>query len=522
MNHWDQAYRRLIQNIRSNAKRPDTEDDGYYIQGTQSSVLILCAMDADALCAARILSYLLRADNIPYQLRPCLSHSSLVQILSNLKKRDDSQDLEVGCVVLLNIGGMSNLTKFYMSDDEEDPILPISTLTFVMDCHRPWHLANIHAGDNIIMFKEESLEDDVPSDGDGLSGDEDESDSDSDNDEDEDEDDSDEEEEFRDDKPPVKKQKMDPLYEEQKSNDDVSTTSHEESVRSSKSQEDESNQEQEQEQEQDYLDDNASHLTPTSSIQSTPPKTKPLKSLSFRQIQKNRRERISTYYYSGTYYQAPVSWIAYTLSRQLRFGDLGDLLWLACVGVTDAFLHTRLDTGGYTEFVSDLRRHIHRLYPNDEVTRAMNAVHSSDGTQVGISSNGRIMCQTEFRFMLLRHWSLLDSMIHSNFVGTKLKVWKEQGRFRLTELLAMMGFPLEECKQPWAFMKPSLKRILREAVLEHKEVSEWKLYILLLFIYDKHGLNDECFLLSFFCWFRILIWKKSIIRVLFVYLDTNH
>jgi len=104
---------------------------------------------------------------------------------------------------------------------------------------------------------------------------------------------------------------------------------------------------------------------------------------------------------------------------------LGDLLWLACVGVTDAFLHSRLDTGGYTEFVTDLRRHIQRLYPDDEVTRAMNAIHSTDGTQVGISENGRILCQTEFRFMLLRHWSLLDAMIHSNFVGTKLQVWKE-------------------------------------------------------------------------------------------------
>ena len=88
----------------------------------------------------------------------------------------------------------------------------------------------------------------------------------------------------------------------------------------------------------------------------------------------------------------------------------------------------------------------------------MQAMIASDGmTQVGISENGRIVCQTEFRFMLLRHWSLLDAMVHSNFVGTKLKIWKEKGRFRLTEMLAKMGFPLKECKQPWAFMKPSLK-----------------------------------------------------------------
>jgi len=477
LGHWDQAYKRLLTNIR--ASRDET----------LSSVLILCAMDADALCAARILSYLLRADSIPYQLRPCPSHTSLIQILSGLKKKeeysieygeeDEEGKLEVGCVVMLNIGGMINLNQFYASKEDQEPILPMSTLTFVMDCHRPWHLANIHAGENIILFKEDPLEDDIPSDGDGLSGNESESDSDDESDTDgEDESDDEEKEKEEDDEQPPFKKRRTILNEEDDADDEQSVQDLDEYSRQSNPQDIDNL--------QDDDDDNASHSTPTSSIHTptqksltlTPPSTPPhppppagiqtppsnLK-LSFRQLQKMRRDRISDYYHSGSYFRSPVSWIAYTLCRQLRFGDLDDLLWLACVGVTDSFLHSRLDRLGYSHFVKDLRRHIQRLFPEDGISRAMQANYAQDGTQVGVSENGRIQCQTEFRFMLLRHWSLLDAMVHSNFVGTKLQIWKEQGRFRLTEMLAKMGFPLQQCKQPWAFMNPKLKVRFSSAIL---------------------------------------------------------
>eukprot|EP00956_Cyclotella_meneghiniana_P045458 scaffold370107_cov142-Cyclotella_meneghiniana.AAC.1 len=64
-------------------------------------------------------------------------------------------------------------------------------------------------------------------------------------------------------------------------------------------------------------------------------------------------------------------------------------------------------------------------------------------TQIGLSENGRILSQSEYKFMLLRHTSLWDSLLHSNFVASKLQVWKAEGRQKLMELLAKMGFPLE-------------------------------------------------------------------------------
>lgn len=45
----------------------------------------------------------------------------------------------------------------------------------------------------------------------------------------------------------------------------------------------------------------------------------------------------------------------------------------------------------------------------------------------------------ELRFMMFRHWNLYDAMYHSSYVASKLGIWKERGRKRLTGLLAKMG-----------------------------------------------------------------------------------
>ena len=46
----------------------------------------------------------------------------------------------------------------------------------------------------------------------------------------------------------------------------------------------------------------------------------------------------------------------------------------------------------------------------------------------------------ELRFMMFRHWNLYDAMYHSSYVASKLGIWKEKGRKRLSGLLAKMGY----------------------------------------------------------------------------------
>jgi cell division control protein 45 len=45
----------------------------------------------------------------------------------------------------------------------------------------------------------------------------------------------------------------------------------------------------------------------------------------------------------------------------------------------------------------------------------------------------------ELRFTLFKHWNLYDAMLHSSYVASRLGIWKERGRKRLTGLLAKMG-----------------------------------------------------------------------------------
>jgi cell division control protein 45 len=206
---------------------------------------------------------------------------------------------------------------------------------------------------------------------------------------------------------------------------------------------------------------------------------------SFRELHEERRTRIRAHYSSGSYHGSPSAWMVYTLCSQLRFGNMSDLLWLACVGITDAYLHGRLDVSGYSALCVDLKRHVGRLFPNEMVDRVGRAVYAEElemsfnqadsaagMTQIGLSENGRILSQSEYKFMLLRHTSLWDSLLHSNFVASKLQVWKTEGRQKLMELLAKMGFPLESCRQPWAFVGVNLRRNFRERIDECAEVRD--------------------------------------------------
>ena len=72
-----------------------------------------------------------------------------------------------------------------------------------------------------------------------------------------------------------------------------------------------------------------------------------------------------------------------------------------------------------------------------------------DSSNIGAGAHGvdgaddcNIKSMDEFRIMLLRHWSFYDSMYHSSYVATRLGIWKERGRQRLTSLLVKMGYLL--------------------------------------------------------------------------------
>ena len=564
--NWHLGYGQIIQDC-----RPSFDAQSFSNRG--GTVLILCHPDADALCAARILSYALRADKIPYQLRPCGGFARLLEIVQSLRLNgtsrsnteigqldqdlndDDalndedglfqlnSDDLDTGkngngtirAIVLLNLGATRNLVKALFTshpiyENESDPTSPQvgsqpsllnihQTKVYVLDSHRPYHLANVHADKNIVLWNDfehwHNDEGGIPSDGDGLSGNE-ESESEEEDDDEEDDDVSDSEEseedgeaEFEDESVHDSTEFHDQIGEKRSSptafskdskrsrSESVPGTPSTHSLSDGNDADMEDAEEEDDEGEANDVSLNSNPSTPnelrrpSQQDEEEPSTPQPL---SVREQHQDRRNRIRLYYHSGSFYSSPVAFMVYTLlSKQLRHENVGDLLWLACIGVTDAYIHNRLDLVGYMQLSLDLENHVERVYPDmnldDEnqmlMTRSANAFYAEDvldssssangngaRTRVGFSENGRIVTQkNEFRFFLLRHSSLWDSILLSPDTNTKMGLWKASGIEKLKEMLAKMGLPLTQCQQPYAFMKPSFKRRLREMLLEHAEVS---------------------------------------------------
>lgn len=489
---WYLGYSQILKDCRA--------DD----EGVAGSALILCNADVDSMAAARILSYMLRSDGISYHLLPCMSFSQLNKILTKNMAED------VRSVILLNIGATRNLTQLF----EEGPQLDPSIKVFVIDCRRPVHLANIHSGNNVIVFWDAIQNEDIPSDGDNLSGHESSSSS-SEEDDSSDEESSDEENEFVDDddegeqefgeeeNDPTRVNNLEdsaePDFEEEQSSDydgDGEDNGRDPSKKKKRRTEgdeddaspieeasgDEDNGDEEDDDDKDETNKGRPSVAPTEATEGTTQGTTQQPTLTPREMHEARRNRIRSYYSTGTFWGSPAAFVAFRVSTQLRFHEVGDLLWLACVGITDAYLHSRLDVAGYTSLAMNLRNHCNRLFPNSMSHRVANTIYAEhlttgsnrdteaqDLTKIGFSENGRVLCETDFRFFLLRHTSLFDAMVYSDFVSTRFQLSSSRGMHKLQELLAKMGYPLEECHQPFAFMKPSLRRRLREQIREHAE-----------------------------------------------------
>ncbi|KAK3628366.1 DNA replication initiation factor cdc45 [Elasticomyces elasticus] len=120
-----------------------------------------------------------------------------------------------------------------------------------------------------------------------------------------------------------------------------------------------------------------------------------------------------------------------------------------------------------------LRDEVRRLNPPD-----LNHRRGASGSVVGGNIAGyddvpttarsatdtSIRLSPEPRFLLIRHWSLLDSMLHTPYLATRLHLWNEQGRKRLNKLLAKMGISLQEAGKGYLHLDLEVKRTLRARV----------------------------------------------------------
>ncbi|XP_068660832.1 uncharacterized protein [Aristolochia californica] len=172
----------------------------------------------------------------------------------------------------------------------------------------------------------------------------------------------------------------------------------------------------------------------------------------------NAYQKLKTLYYKvGTFHGRPSGYLLYDLAHSLR-KNTNELLWLACVSLTDQFVHERLTNERYQDGVMELEQHINSSGNLDAIT----TVTLKDGTKIRAPDSSRIAYEDEPKLMLLREWNLFDSMLCSSYIATKLNTWSDNGLKKLKLLLARMGFPLEQCQQKFQYMSIEVKQKMKD------------------------------------------------------------
>jgi len=115
-------------------------------------VLILVALEPDALCACRIFTALLKRDYIPHKIQPVAGYGDLARAGEELVKPMQTKNGGAGGVVVcLGVGGLVDLTEILALSDPEDEVEDLGGVeVWVFDARRPWNLSNVFGGQPVL------------------------------------------------------------------------------------------------------------------------------------------------------------------------------------------------------------------------------------------------------------------------------------------------------------------------------------------------------------------------------------
>jgi cell division control protein 45 len=109
-------------------------------------VIILVALEPDALCGCRILTNLLKRDYIPHKIQPIAGYGDLEKTGQNvIKPMMESEGGSGGVVVCLGVGGLVDLGGLLGIDAEGEGSYG-GIEVWVIDARRPWNLGNVFGG----------------------------------------------------------------------------------------------------------------------------------------------------------------------------------------------------------------------------------------------------------------------------------------------------------------------------------------------------------------------------------------
>ncbi|KAI8920232.1 CDC45 family [Powellomyces hirtus] len=420
----DQVYRRL----KSAASRNG---------GTgASTVLIFVSPDADAVCALKILVTLLKSDCIAHKIVPVAGYTDL----SGANEDHVENNEELRSIVMLNCGGLVDLNEmFTLSED---------MTIYVCDSHRPLNLRSLFNQEQIVFMDDGDI----------------------------------------DDLPDLKKAVEELEFED--SDDDDDDENGADDAESEESEEELSENESEPDADGNAVDVGGEGMGKNrdrrkDGKRKEPPgveavQTPPLKRARVSSRRRRRREHqrvIAEYYAEGAYYGLSVAGMLYALAEQLGRAS-NDFLWLSLIGLSDQYLHDRVGHRQYLSLVEAAKNEVSRFNLKSSsgedgdlddsqslLGESRNLRGRNDANRQLDPDNEVIRCDDEFRLMLLRHWTMHESLHYSVYVGTKLGIWKEKGRQRLTNFLVKMGLPHTESQQRFSEMSYPFKQSIKQKLI---------------------------------------------------------
>lgn len=108
-------------------------------------VLILSALEPDALCACRILAALLKRDFIPHKIKPISGYGDLMSAGEDMiRPMRLTEGGSGGHVVCLGVGGLIPLAEYFgLEADESNEAGADGVHVWVLDSRRPYNLTNV-------------------------------------------------------------------------------------------------------------------------------------------------------------------------------------------------------------------------------------------------------------------------------------------------------------------------------------------------------------------------------------------
>ena len=119
-------------------------------------ILILVALEPDALCACRILTALLKRDYIAHKIQPISGYGDLERAGQSMVHPMRIQNGGIGgLVVCLGVGGLVDLSTVLGLDADEEGVDPSGGVAvWLIDARRPWNLGNVFGGDPVKAINE--------------------------------------------------------------------------------------------------------------------------------------------------------------------------------------------------------------------------------------------------------------------------------------------------------------------------------------------------------------------------------